>query len=65
MNDGKYYNRAKDIVTKDAINRGKDPDEEFNKLSNMKKLKIALDDMLDKGDITQEEYNEYPKLERT
>ena len=57
-NDGKYYNRAKDIVTKDAINRGKDPDEEFNKLSNMKKLKIALDDMLDKGDITQEEYND-------
>lgn len=57
-NPTKYYQRAKEVVAKEAKKTGKDPEKEFKKLDNMAKLKAGLDDMLDTGDVTQDEYNE-------
>ena len=53
----KYNYRAKEVITRKAKKEGKDPEKEFNKLDNMAKLKAGLDDMLDTGDISQDEYN--------
>ena len=53
----KYYNRAKEVVARQAKKEGKNPEKEFNKLDNMAKLKAGLDDMLDTGDVSQDEYN--------
>ena len=57
-NPTKYYQRAKEVVARGAKKTGKDPEKEFKKLDNMAKLKAGLDDMLDTGDVTQDEYNE-------
>lgn len=53
----KYYNRAKEVIARQAKKEGKNPEKEFNKLDNMAKLKAGLDDMLDTGDVSQDEYN--------
>ena len=57
----KYYNRAKEVVARQAKKEGKNPEKEFNKLDNMAKLKAGLDDMLDTEEITQDKYNEIIK----
>lgn len=53
----KYHLRAKEVITRKAKKEGKDPEKEFNKLDNMAKLKAGLDDMLDTGEVSQDEYN--------
>lgn len=53
----KYYNRAKEVIARQAEKEGKNPEKEFNKLDNMAKLKAGLDNMLDTGDVSQDEYN--------
>lgn len=53
----KYHLRAKEVITRKAKKEGKDPEKEFNKLDNMAKLKTGLDDMLDIGEVSQDEYN--------
>lgn len=53
----KYHLRAKEVITRKAKKEGKDPEKEFNKLDNMAKLKASLDDMLDTGEMSQDEYN--------
>ena len=57
----KYYNRAKEVIARQAKKEGKNPEKEFNKLDNMAKLKAGLDDMLDTGDVSQDKYNEIIK----
>lgn len=52
-----YNYRAKEIITRQAKEKGKDPEKAFEETDDMAKLKAALDDMLHHGEITQEEYN--------